>query len=112
MCEAEESSSHISHHTSHMKIRNAALVAALAAPVVAGAQTDYFNTDRGRPLHVQDAAAIERFAFELQVAPLRWSGSNGRGVWSLEPELAYGTGDSIIVERYQGKLPRNLATSI
>jgi septum site-determining protein MinC len=29
-----------------------------------------------------------------------------------EPELAYGTGESIIVERYQGKLPRNLATSI
>jgi septum formation inhibitor MinC len=30
-----------------------------------------------------------------------------------EPEIAYGTGDkSIIVERYQGKLPRNLATSI
>jgi len=29
-----------------------------------------------------------------------------------EPELAYSTGDSIIVERYQGKLPRNLATSI
>jgi septum site-determining protein MinC len=29
-----------------------------------------------------------------------------------EPELAYGTGDSIVVERYQGKLPRNLATSI
>jgi septum site-determining protein MinC len=31
---------------------------------------------------------------------------------ALEPELAYGTGDSIVVERYQGKLPRNLATSI
>ena len=73
-----------------IRIRKAALVAALAAPAVAGAQTDYFNTDRGRPLHVQDAVAIERFAFELQVAPLRWSGSNGRGVWSLEPELAYG----------------------
>ncbi len=29
-----------------------------------------------------------------------------------EPELAYGTGDCIVVERYQGKLPRNLATSI
>jgi len=71
-------------------IRNVALVAALAAPVAAGAQTDYFNTDRGRPLHVQDAVAIERFAFELQLAPLRWSGSSGRGVWSLEPELAYG----------------------
>jgi septum site-determining protein MinC len=29
-----------------------------------------------------------------------------------EPELAYATGGSIVVERYQGKLPRNLATSI
>ena len=29
-----------------------------------------------------------------------------------EPEIAYGTGQQIIVERYQGKLPRNLATSI
>lgn len=29
-----------------------------------------------------------------------------------EPEIAYGTGDGIVVERYQGKLPRNLATSI
>ena len=29
-----------------------------------------------------------------------------------EPELAYGTGGGIIVERYAGKLPRNLATSI
>lgn len=29
-----------------------------------------------------------------------------------EPEIAYGTGDSIVVERYLGKLPRNLATSI
>jgi septum site-determining protein MinC len=31
---------------------------------------------------------------------------------STEPEIAYGTGERIIVERYQGKLPRNLATSI
>ena len=29
-----------------------------------------------------------------------------------EPEIAYATGGSIVVERYQGKLPRNLATSI
>jgi septum formation inhibitor MinC len=29
-----------------------------------------------------------------------------------EAEIAYGTGDGIVVERYQGKLPRNLATSI
>jgi hypothetical protein len=61
------------------------------APASAAAQTDYFNTDRGRPLHVQDATAIERYAFELQAAPVRWSRSAGaRVLWSVEPELAYG----------------------
>lgn len=73
-----------------MRIRNAALVAACVVPMAGEAQTDYFNTDRGRPLQVQDAIAIERYAFELQAAPLRWSGSNGSAVWSIEPELAYG----------------------
>jgi septum formation inhibitor MinC len=29
-----------------------------------------------------------------------------------EPEIAYGTGDAVVVERYLGKLPRNLATSL
>lgn len=83
-----------------MKIRGAARAARgmssvipvlLFAPAVARAQTDYFNTDRGRPLHVQDAVAIERYAFELQAAPLRWERSSGARVrWSIEPELAYG----------------------
>jgi septum formation inhibitor MinC len=31
---------------------------------------------------------------------------------SSVPEIAYGTGDSVVVERYLGKLPRNLATSL
>lgn len=62
-----------------------------ALPRFAGAQTDYFNTDRGRPLHVQDAVTIERYAFELQAAPIRWSRMPGaQVVWSVEPELAYG----------------------
>jgi hypothetical protein len=67
-------------------------VLALAlVPSVSVAQTDYFNTDRGRPLQVQDAVAIERYAFELQAAPIRWSrSSDARVVWSIEPELAYG----------------------
>ena len=73
-----------------MWIRNAALFAALAAPAVSGAQTDYFNTDRGRPLRVQDAVAIERYASELQAAPVSWSRHDGHSVWSVEPELAYG----------------------
>jgi septum formation inhibitor MinC len=31
---------------------------------------------------------------------------------SAEAEIAYGTSDRIVVERYAGRLPRNLATSI
>jgi len=55
------------------------------------AQTDYYNTDRGRPLTVEDAYATERYAFELQLAPLRLERSRG-GIyqWAVEPELAYG----------------------
>jgi len=67
------------------------LAAALLAPTAAVAQTDYFNTDRGRPLQTQDALAIERYALELQAAPLRWSRAAGpHVVWAVEPELAYG----------------------
>ena len=67
------------------------ILAISIAHATAGAQTDYFNTDRGRPLHVQDATAIERYAFEVQAAPLRWARSAGaRVLWSVEPELAYG----------------------
>lgn len=67
------------------------LVMAALAPSVAVGQTDYYNTDRGRPLRVEDAYPVERRAFELQAAPLRLERSTG-GVyhWSVEPELAYG----------------------
>lgn len=70
----------------------AAILAASAgaAPRLA-AQTDYYNTDAGRPIRIEDAYAIERRGFELQAAPLRLERSKG-GVyrWGLEPELAYG----------------------
>lgn len=62
---------------------------ALVAPVAA--QTDYYNTDAGRPITVEDAYATERYAFELQLAPLRLERARG-GVysWEVEPEIAYG----------------------
>ncbi|CAN5333984.1 hypothetical protein BH23GEM2_BH23GEM2_06250 [soil metagenome] len=65
------------------------VVAAAAAP--ASAQTDYYNTDSGRPLTVEDAYPTERYAFELQLAPVRVERSRG-GIytWSVEPEIAYG----------------------
>ena len=62
---------------------------AVAAPQ-AGAQTDYYNTDAGRPIRVEDAYPVERRAFELQLAPLRLERSRGIYTWGVEPEVAFG----------------------
>ena len=69
----------------------AVLLASVGGSGVAGAQTDYYNTDAGRPLQIEDAYAIERRAIELQAAPLRLERSH-RGVysWGIEPEIAVG----------------------
>ena len=66
-------------------------LAALVLPAALSAQTDYYNTDKGRPLTIEDAYPVERRAFEIQAAPLRLERSAG-GVyhWSVEPEIAYG----------------------
>ena len=57
----------------------------------AAAQTDYYNTDAGRPLRIEDAAAVERHAWELQLAPLRLERAGGGDyTWEVEPEIAYG----------------------
>jgi hypothetical protein len=55
------------------------------------AQTDYYNTDAGRPIQVEDAYSMERYAFELQLAPILLERRSG-GIynWGLEPEIAYG----------------------
>ena len=64
---------------------------ALATADTAHAQTDYYNTDAGRPIRIEDAYSVERRAFEMQLAPLRLErASGGRYRWGLEPELAYG----------------------
>lgn len=62
-----------------------------ASASVIAAQTDYYNTDLGRPVRIEDASPVERYAFELQLAPLRVEReSGGTYTWELEPELAYG----------------------
>ena len=63
---------------------------ALAAPRLQ-AQTDYYNTDRGRPVQVEDAYVTERYAMELKLAPVRLERERG-GVynWGVDPEIAYG----------------------
>jgi hypothetical protein len=70
------------------------LLGALLAPLItrsAAAQTDYYNTDAGRPVTIEDAAPLERRAFEVQAAPLRLERARpGVYAWGLEPELAFG----------------------
>ena len=70
------------------------IVAAATALVIARpvtAQTDYYNTDERRPVRVEDAYPVERYAFEVQVAPLRLERADaGTYEWEFEPELAYG----------------------
>jgi hypothetical protein len=68
------------------------IIAVLAAPLAPlAAQTDYYNTDAGRPIRIEDAYAIERRAVEVQLAPLRLErGRGGSYRWGIEPELAVG----------------------
>ena len=55
------------------------------------AQTDFYNTDRGRPVQIEDAYVTERYAFELKLAPVRLERTRGGTYnWGLEPEIALG----------------------
>lgn len=55
------------------------------------AQTDYYNTDAGRPIRTEDAYPVERRALELQIAPLRLERAHGGTYsWGIEPEVAVG----------------------
>ncbi len=62
--------------------------ALLARP--AAAQIDYRNLDDDRPLRVEDAYPVERYAFEL-IAPFHLSHEGrSRGHYLFTPELTYG----------------------
>jgi hypothetical protein len=69
----------------------AVLFLLVGLPDGAHAQTDYYNTDAGRPVRIEDAYATERYAFELKLAPVRLERARG-GIynWGIEPEIAYG----------------------
>jgi hypothetical protein len=85
-----------------MSLRTLALLTSAAVTILAtsaAAQTDYYNTDAGRPLTVEDAAAVERYAFEIQLAPLRLDrAAAGVYRWTVEPEIAYGIAPRTQVE--------------
>jgi len=68
----------------------AALAAALLfAPRIAAAQIDYRNLDDDRPTAVEDAYAIERYAFEF-LLPHVLTRSGSATTYAFVPELAYG----------------------
>jgi hypothetical protein len=74
-----------------LRVAGTLLVLGHVPLAAAAAQTDYYNTDAGRPIRTEDAYAIERRAIELQVAPLRLERARGAGYrWGIEPELALG----------------------
>ncbi|HSJ05591.1 MAG TPA: transporter [Longimicrobiales bacterium] len=75
--------------------RRATTAVALAAlafcPRPAEAQKDYYNTDRNRPVRIEDAYTTERFALEVKLAPLRLQREPGGSYhWGLDPEIGYG----------------------
>ena len=64
-------------------------VAAVLLAATAGAQT-YVNTGPGRPMQIEDAVPLERFALESRLAPISFGGMPGRTGVVVEPGLAYG----------------------
>ena len=80
-------------HPTRWMPRAALLPIALAsvASSAASAQTDFYNTDRGRPVQIEDAYVTERYAFELKMAPVRLErAADGQYNFGLDPEIALG----------------------
>jgi hypothetical protein len=66
------------------------LLAAAAWAVPLAAQIDYRNLDDDRPLRIEDAYPIERFAFEAILPTFAALEREGRSRYGFVPELAFG----------------------
>lgn len=66
------------------------MLGVLGAAARADAQTPYANTSAGRPLGMEDAVAMERYALDAHLSPVGMGRQNGRSTWFVEPGLAYG----------------------
>lgn len=63
----------------------------LAAAQTAAAQVTYRNTSLGRPLRVEDATALDRYALDIHLSPVSLVlGANDSRQWSAKPGLSYG----------------------
>lgn len=82
---------HYGRFSQHLASTGLIVVVSVWGSTRAAAQTDFYNTDRGRPVQIEDAYVAERHAFELKLAPVKLERANG-GIynWGVEPEIAYG----------------------
>ncbi|MFN8571499.1 MAG: hypothetical protein U0132_05530 [Gemmatimonadaceae bacterium] len=62
----------------------------LLFPARLAGQSDFYNTDAGRPFRTQDALVVERGALELHLPTLQWSRAGDLNRWRFEPEVALG----------------------
>ena len=67
------------------------VLAVSIVPCGATAQTAYYDLDAGRPVRIDDANVVERYALELEPAPVRaeWL-AGGRSRFRVSPHLAFG----------------------
>lgn len=68
----------------------AVAVAALCPMASAVGQTDYRNLDDGRPVHTEDAYAVERYAFELLTGAALERDAGGLETTTFTAELEHG----------------------
>jgi len=66
------------------------VTALLVGPTTGAAQVDYRNLDDDRPVKVEDAQSVERYAFEV-ILPYSVAGErDGNVAQAIVPELSYG----------------------
>lgn len=75
-------------HAGHVRVVVTA-IAVVATPL--SSQTDYYDTDRNRPVRIEDARGTELGAVKVRLAPVtvEWTGGGVRR-WEFDPEIAWG----------------------
>lgn len=62
----------------------------LFAPAAGLAQADYYNTDAGRPVRVEDAQVLRLYSLDLYLAPVSFERAAGSSGLAATPGVAYG----------------------
>lgn len=59
-------------------------------PLAAAAQTEYYNTDVGQPVRIEDAYAVKRYALDVHLAPIGMERARRTSTLTARPEVTYG----------------------